>query len=56
MTDVNFNSLACSPDVPSPAVQISATLPATAGENLSFPGKFQSIFGVLFLIQYTSSL
>lgn len=42
MTDVNFNSLACSPDVPSPAVQISATLPATAGENLSFPAPLLS--------------
>jgi len=54
--DVNFISLACSPIVSSPAVQISATLPATAGENLLFPGKFQSIIGVLFLINFPASL
>lgn len=40
--DVNFNSFACSPNVPSPAVQISATLPATPGENLSFPAPLLS--------------
>lgn len=40
--DVNFISLACSPIVSSPAVQISATLPATAGENLLFPAPLLS--------------
>lgn len=41
--DVNFNALACPPIIPSPAVQISATLPATAGENnLSFPAPLLS--------------
>lgn len=40
--DVNFNDLACSPIIPYPAVQISATLPATAGENLSFPAPLLS--------------
>ncbi|RHN52518.1 hypothetical protein MtrunA17_Chr6g0481421 [Medicago truncatula] len=42
-SDVNFNALACAPIIPSPAVQISATLPATVGENnLSFPAPLLS--------------
>lgn len=56
-SDVNFNALACAPIIPSPAVQISATLPATVGENnLSFPGKFQSIIGVSFNLLLCDSL
>lgn len=55
-SDMNFNALTCSTIDQSPALQISATLPATAGENLSFPGEFQSITGVLFLIHFPASV
>jgi len=48
--DVNFNALTCSPNVPSPAIEISASSLAIADENLSLPSKFLFVTYVLFLI------